>query len=413
MGGGSSKQSSRPGIVQVESSRSNVAVPESYREPKLFEGLIEAGTKRRTSSYPESNGGGYPTTTNGKASSVSTSLKAQWKQERENLVLWRHPIVVLHYFIRETVCLSSIVLQRVNNYRLSVGLSLLFILSLYISTYVNGPHQAVVLWLEKRALWCLYWTGLGVLSSVGLGTGFHTFLLYLGPHIAKVSMAAYECGTLAFPEPPYPDEILCPDTESLAGSVAADWAPSLWSIMLKVKLEAMMWGAGTALGELPPYFLSRAARLSLLDPDDVDDLVELEELHKKQQNPETMTLVDKMKLKIETLVNKVGFFGILACASIPNPLFDLAGITCGHFLIPFWTFFGATLIGKAVIKMSIQVIVVIVAFNETLINRVLAFLKLVPLVGSLLVESVTNLWQRQKHKLHHKQVDTSSPNILL
>ena len=40
---------------------------------------------------------------------------------------------------------------------------------------------------------------------------------------------------------------------------------------------------------------------------------------------------------------------------IPNPLFDLAGITCGHFLVPFWTFFGATLIGKAVIKMSIQV----------------------------------------------------------
>ena len=41
---------------------------------------------------------------------------------------------------------------------------------------------------------------------------------------------------------------------------------------------------------------------------------------------------------------------------IPNPLFDLAGITCGHFLVPFWTFFGATVIGKAVIKMHIQVI---------------------------------------------------------
>jgi len=40
---------------------------------------------------------------------------------------------------------------------------------------------------------------------------------------------------------------------------------------------------------------------------------------------------------------------------IPNPLFDLAGITCGHFLVPFGTFFGATLIGKAVIKMHIQV----------------------------------------------------------
>jgi len=44
-----------------------------------------------------------------------------------------------------------------------------------------------------------------------------------------------------------------------------------------------------------------------------------------------------------------------ALLQIPNPLFDLAGITCGHFLIPFGTFFGATLIGKAVIKMHIQV----------------------------------------------------------
>ena len=42
-------------------------------------------------------------------------------------------------------------------------------------------------------------------------------------------------------------------------------------------------------------------------------------------------------------------------SQIPNPLFDLAGITCGHFLVPFWTFFGATLIGKAIIKMHIQV----------------------------------------------------------
>ncbi len=28
-------------------------------------------------------------------------------------------------------------------------------------------------------MWCCYWIGLGILSSVGLGTGLHTFLLYL------------------------------------------------------------------------------------------------------------------------------------------------------------------------------------------------------------------------------------------
>lgn len=32
--------------------------------------------------------------------------------------------------------------------------------------------------------------------------------------------------------------------------------------------------------------------------------------------------------------------------------FDLCGIACGHFGLPFMTFFGATFIGKALIKAS-------------------------------------------------------------
>lgn len=39
-----------------------------------------------------------------------------------------------------------------------------------------------------------YWIILGVASSIGLGTGLHTFVLYLGPHIAKLALAATNCG---------------------------------------------------------------------------------------------------------------------------------------------------------------------------------------------------------------------------
>ena len=52
-------------------------------------------------------------------------------------------------------------------------------------------------------------------------------------------------------------------------------------------------------------------------------------------------------------LQKYGFFTVMLCASIPNPLFDLAGISCGHFGIPFKTFFGATAIGKSIIKVHI------------------------------------------------------------
>lgn len=62
--------------------------------------------------------------------------------------------------------------------------------------------------------------------------------------------------------------------------------------MLKVRVEAMMWGAGTALGELPPYFMARAARLSGRPPDeDKEDLIEFEELLKKEKHPETIVII--------------------------------------------------------------------------------------------------------------------------
>ena len=42
----------------------------------------------------------------------------------------------------------------------------------------------------------LYWIVLGIASSIGLGTGLHTFVLYLGPHIAKVALTATMCGKI-------------------------------------------------------------------------------------------------------------------------------------------------------------------------------------------------------------------------
>lgn len=188
--------------------------------------------------------------------------------------------------------------------------------------------------------------------------------------------------------------------------------------MSKVRLEAFMWGAGTALGELPPYFISRAHRLAIvnqghqdIDVDNDNILEELEEIEDlvtttnvdndddgdnggdQQQQQESTTNIErsrrrrqsssastlstswgqKLKTKMVLLMKRMGFFGILACASIPNPLFDLAGIICGYSLISFWTFFGATLLGKAIFKMHIQKLVVIIVFNETYVQSVLTF----------------------------------------
>lgn len=104
--------------------------------------------------------------------------------------------------------------------------------------------------------------------------------------------------------------IICPD------EVHPGFVPSLWSIMSKVRLESFLWGAGTALGELPPYFMARAARLSGHDPDEAEDFEEFEKLQKKQESGEKLSSFEKLKLGMESIVERVGFFGILACASV-------------------------------------------------------------------------------------------------
>lgn len=335
-------------------------------------------------------------------------LKNKLKIEREGLVLWRRPFKTLNFFVKELTLVTYTFLNRLLAYKKLVLLTVLVIVFVLISTKITGPHQLLLRQLYKDGRWCLYWLGLGVLSSVGLGTGLHTFLLYLGPHIASVTIAAYECGSLNFPEPPYPDQIICPEEGTTI------WATSLWTIMQKVKIESVMWGAGTALGELPPYFMARAARLSGHDLDDEEELKEFEDLQKKsEQNPDSMTFMETTKVLMEKIVKRVGFLGILACASIPNPLFDLAGITCGHFLIPFWTFFGATLLGKAVIKMTIQVLFVIIAFNEVLIDTVLKYVGYVPVIGTNLQPLLSQFLKNQKQRLHDKGGNApAAPNKL-
>ncbi|XP_047235413.1 vacuole membrane protein 1-like isoform X2 [Girardinichthys multiradiatus] len=238
--------------------------------------------------------------------------------------------------------------------------------------------------MEKKTLWCAYWVGLGILSSVGLGTGLHTFLLYLEAPTSGSGAEQVDVGGVG--------------ADGLVGHASLQGSISLWTIISKVRLEACMWGAGTAIGELPPYFMARAARLSGAEPDD-EDYQKFEEI--LDQTESAQDFASRAKVAVQKLIQKVGFFGILACASIPNPLFDLAGFTCLHFLVPFWTFFGATLIGKAVIKMHIQKLFVIITFSKHIVEQMVSLIGAVPLLGAALEKPFREYLEAQKAKLHH------------
>lgn len=356
------------------------------------------------------------------------------KEEMNRYVLWRRPFQTFYYFILELFEISVHYLLKFLNQRKLVALSTALILLVTSGFFVEGAHLPILLYLRKKVVWCFYWVGLGVASSIGLGTGLHTFLLYLGPFIAQVTLAAYECNSLKFPEPPYPDNIVCPlfsqdvklnsseinlkgsaevnPDDGLFSSTAAmaiASSISFLSIMAKVRLESFMWGAGTAIGELPPYFMARASALSSIESKKVDsdkdeEMIEFEELlEAEKKGSKNLNLLDRVRLYVFKLVKKVGFWGILLCASIPNPLFDLAGITCGHFLVKFWTFFGATLIGKAIIKMHIQKMFVIFLFSQHHLDNLFGLISKIPYVGQNLQPLFQEWLDNEKQKLHNSK----------
>lgn len=212
----------------------------------------------------------------------------------------------------------------------------------------------------------IWWVGLGVLSSIGLGTGLHTFVLFLGPFIAKLASVSSLCSIVPELKPSRWTFEYFEDCPSSGSS-------SLFNIIFAVQLESFLWGFGTVLGELPPYLVARGARYE----DDQD------------YNEE-----GKIKQFLREALQKYAFITLCLCASVPNPLFDLAGLMAGHFGIPFVEFFVATAIGKAIVKVQIQVFFVCLLFSG---NRLEVFFggieKNFPFFGSFF----TNIIKKQKN----------------
>uniref|UniRef100_A0A5K3FVP6 Vacuole membrane protein 1 n=1 Tax=Mesocestoides corti TaxID=53468 RepID=A0A5K3FVP6_MESCO len=329
------------------------------------------------------------------------------QDERRILKIWISPLTTLYYFSRECASQSAQVLRNILKYKLRVSFFILICILIGYLRSMDGPHREMFALIEKKAVWYIWWVVLGFLSSCGFGFGLHTFLLYLGPFIAQVTMSAYVCRSLNFPEPPYPDEIVCPEN--------GNSDVSFFDIVRKVQLESILWGFGTAIGELPPYIMARGARLSCNLNDEIElslnnasSSSELEtDVNHSPGSDQKPSAYQRFELLLQRLVTRVGFFGILLCASVPNPLFDLAGMTCGHFLVPFSTFFGATCIGKALIKTHIQQFAVIAASSEDHVEALVNFIGKIPLVGASLRRPLMNYLQYQKDKLQQKTVQSS------
>ena len=304
---------------------------------------------------------------------VVAELKRSHTMQRESLGLLRQPIVTMRLAVLSLHNQCRLLWIHVLSHHVRVVAAGMLTIAIIIAlAVIDGPHEYYVREAIAYFRFAVWWIGLGVASSIGLGSGLHTFVLYLGPHIAMFALRAIQCGRVDFkavgydtPQWGFPSSWQHKSCSELGEPMfprhPADGLESyvvpIFKVLLQVQLEAVLWGVGTAIGELPPYFVSRAARLSGEKVKELEDLVNLPE---EQDNP---SLYNRLKVWGLRRFSKLGFFAILIFASVPNPLFDLAGLMCGHFLVPFWKFFLATLIGKAVIKTHIQTVFVILACN--------------------------------------------------
>ncbi|XP_047980667.1 vacuole membrane protein KMS1-like [Salvia hispanica] len=346
-----------------------------------------------------------------RAMSIS-GLREKHQQDLENLTLTSQPFKTLKLFV---LAVRQYIRKSVAYMLTHAGwLILLSVLVAAIGTLlvtVEGPHGKHVEEIQRYVQFVLWWVALGVASSIGLGSGLHTFVLYLGPHIAFFTIKAIKCGRVDIKSASY-DTIQLKKGPSWLGKNCADFGPPLFppsdgvriplsSILPQVQLEAILWGFGTALGELPPYFISRAARLSGNTVNAVEEL----DASSAEDEGFLSTRLNQIKRWFLSHAQYLNFFTILILASVPNPLFDLAGIMCGQFGIPFWEFFLATVIGKAIIKTHIQTVFIISVCNNQLLhwmeNELLWLSSFVPGFSNIMPKLIANL-----HSVKDKYLST-------
>mmetsp|Transcript_17889 Transcript_17889/g.36769 ORF Transcript_17889/g.36769 Transcript_17889/m.36769 type:complete len:427 (-) Transcript_17889:29-1309(-) len=301
------------------------------------------------------------------------------EEERRKLSILRKPLQTLYYFnlMVWKLILSGI---RTTYNRSAVRRSAILSLAVYFGLKVMDGADA----LESSICFVCWWAGLGILSSIGLGTGMHSGLLFLWPHVFRVVTAAEKCGNTRFEA--YSDmwgtrgagAFQCTlENNSSSGGGGGGGAKSaddtgVFELWKKVSVECFLWGLGTAVGEIPPYALCYSASAVGKKNKDFEEAFETGK--DKDKSAISRYMASWLEWMLE-LVKRHGLIAVVMLSAWPNAAFDMCGMACGHFLMPFWTFFIGLVLGKAFIKVNIQCLVFLTLFKESSRKALLDFLR--------------------------------------
>ena len=207
--------------------------------------------------------------------------------------------------------------------------------------------QIVNRWIGNN----LYWFMLGILSSIGLGTGLQTGVLFVFPYIISTynqnkDDLLISLNGVDYSLSNYTLDTNSTDTYSLTDEDVYNLIYKTYFACLRV---ALVWGVGTALGEAPPYLIAYNI--------DISDKKATSKLYKMFGDNE-----EKVRGYIEKTIyylKRHSFTTILLLSAWPNAVFDMCGVSAGLVKLSFSQFIIPTIIGKAFIKNPIQLGVIL------------------------------------------------------
>lgn len=307
-----------------------------------------------------------------KAAQKVEDREAELAEARENITLVKAPVKTLTLavfgIVDYVVYYTSVLLKSYLTWFLLVpflvgwmALKLHFAPDMFSEPICGQKEAGPLWWAELYFKEFSWWLILGILSSVGFGTGLHSGIMFLFPHVMQVVSAAEGChttnGLIGWYQ--HPCKLDC----STTFGPKDDSTVTFWRLWGLVTVQCMVWGIGTAFGELPPYLVSRAARQAGRRDSDFDR--ELEEARG------STNLIDRMKVWTIDFTEKRGWIGVFLLASWPNAAFDMCGMCCGYLMMPFWTFFTACCLGKGVVKVNGQAVVFVNLFGTNFFHLIL------------------------------------------
>lgn len=273
--------------------------------------------------------------------------------KRKKISFYYNPIKTLRLFFLEIKTIVNNLYKKYKKFNVIIIGFLFFILLLYRIRHRYEHLNDFLIYAEV----IIWWLSLGILSSIGLGCGMHSGVLFLFPHLYTICSTSEFCKSLNFDSRTNMwgsllsagkhFECLGRDEENVTFS----------KLFLKTYPYCLIWGIGTAIGELPPYLTSYYAAQTKLNDE------EYEEFEKDIKEGKT-NLITKMKIWMINFIQKYGGVSVFLFSCWPNIMFDLCGICCGHFLMPFQSFFIPLVLGKAVVKTIFQCLFLIIVFSN-------------------------------------------------